>query len=40
VGLRDGVEGWVLCALSDSGESLGGWVVDLVLIGGLGGAFV
>jgi hypothetical protein len=38
--LWDGVEGWVLCPLSDGEESLGGWFMGLVLIGGLGGAFV
>jgi hypothetical protein len=38
--LWDGVEGWVLCALSDGGEGLSGWVMSLILIEGLGGAFV
>jgi hypothetical protein len=38
--LWDGVEGWVLCALGDGGEGLNGWVMGLVLIRGLGGAFV
>jgi hypothetical protein len=30
----------VLCTLNDGGEGLSGWVVGLVLIGGLSGTFV
>jgi hypothetical protein len=35
LGLGDGVEGWVLYALSDGGESLSGWETDLVFVRGL-----
>jgi hypothetical protein len=38
--LWDGVEGSVLYALGDGGEGLSRWVVGLVLIEGLIGAFV
>jgi hypothetical protein len=30
----------VLCALNDGGEDLSGWVVGLVLVGGMCGAFI
>jgi hypothetical protein len=38
--LWDGAKSWVLCVHGDVGEGLSGWVLGLVLIGGLGGAFV
>jgi hypothetical protein len=38
--LWDGARGWVLCALSDGGEGLNGWVMGLVLVGGMCVAFV
>jgi hypothetical protein len=38
--LWDGVECWMLYALGDGGENLSGWVMGLVLIGGLSRAFV
>jgi hypothetical protein len=38
--LWDGVEGWVLYTLGDGGVGLSGWVMSLVLIKGLGVAFV
>jgi hypothetical protein len=40
LGWWDGVDGWVLCALGYGGYGLSGWVMGLVLIGDLGGAFV
>jgi hypothetical protein len=38
--LWDGAGGWVLCALSDGGEVLSGWVVGLLLVRGMCGSFV
>jgi hypothetical protein len=38
--LWNGVKRWVLCTFSNGGEGLSGWVMGLVLIGGLDGAFV
>jgi hypothetical protein len=40
LGLWENVAGWVFCTLGDGGQGLSGWVVGLVLVGGLGGAFI
>jgi hypothetical protein len=40
LGLQDGVEGWMFCALDGDGEGLSGCVLGLVLVRGLGRAFI